>query len=85
VIFVEILRVIGLILVVLGLILSYTSKIIVKKYDLAQNQTVKFADEMSEQEIEEYKRNKAIAKVKMVGILLIMPGIFFVMHARQMK
>jgi hypothetical protein len=79
---VEALRVIGLILVALGLVLSYGSKIIVTKYNLAQNQTVNHGDEMSEQEMQEYKRNKAIAKVKMVGILLIMPGIFFVMHSR---
>ena len=53
----------------------YASKAIVRKYDLAKKQTCEHADEMSEEEVEQYKFNKAMINFKMMGLAVTIPGL----------
>ncbi|MEN6316949.1 MAG: hypothetical protein ABFD25_22155 [Clostridiaceae bacterium] len=51
------------------------AKNLVKRFNLNQKTSVKFENEMNEEEIEQYKQNKAIVNVKLVGMLIALPGI----------
>jgi len=56
-----------------GTVLS--AKNLVKRFNYDQKVTVDFENEMNEDEIAQYKQNKAIVNVKLVGMLIALPGI----------
>jgi uncharacterized membrane protein len=71
----SILRLLGFLFVVAGLVLTYGAKWIVKKWDIAQGQVVPSEHEMTPEETERYQNEKALIKVKLIGMALIFPGI----------
>ena len=69
------LTILALIIMGIGFAMVFLSKIIVNKFGLAKNQKCEYAEEMSEEEIEEYKINKAIFNIKIIGLVISIPGI----------
>lgn len=65
----------ALILMLPGFVVVYLAKIIVKKYGLNEKAVCDFKDELTEEELVEYKFNKAILKVKMMGMTILLPGL----------
>jgi len=77
------LEILSLVIMAVGFAMVYGAKAIVKKYDLAKKQTCEHAAEMSEEEVEEYKYNKAVVSFKMMGLVVTIPGlILFVLFFR---
>ncbi|AEY67009.1 hypothetical protein [Clostridium sp. BNL1100] len=68
-------EILSLVLMAIGFISVYMAKPIVKKFDLAKKQTCEHEAEMTELEVEEYKFNKAVFNIKMLGFLVATPGI----------
>lgn len=71
----RILQIIGLLLVVIGIFLNYGAKYIVKRFELAKKQKVEISEEMTCDEIEQYRLNKSILRVKLFALTLLLPGI----------
>ena len=73
------LQILSLVIMAAGFATVFASKAIVKKYDLAKKQTCEHAEEMSVEEIEEYKYNKAVIRFKMMGLVVSIPGLILFM------
>jgi hypothetical protein len=64
--------VISIILCVIGALVSFMSKFIVRKMKIASSQVIKGIED--EKAIESLKEQKAIMKVKLVGAAIFIPG-----------
>jgi polyhydroxyalkanoate synthesis regulator phasin len=74
-------RIISLILIGAGAIITYSAKPIVEKLKLDEKMTADEAEEFSEDKIKEYKFTKAMVRVKTAGLLLMLPGVFLALYA----
>jgi len=66
------LTVISILICVLGALVSFTAKFIVKKMKLTQRQVIKGIDD--QKNLESLKEQKAIMKVKLIGAAIFLPG-----------
>jgi|LSQX01.3.fsa_nt_gb hypothetical protein len=57
-----------------GFIIVHIAPSIVKKYKLNEKVKCEFEHEMTEEELIEYKRNRAVINIKMTGMLISLPG-----------
>ena len=64
--------VISIILCVIGALVSFMSRFIVRKMNIASSQVIKGIED--EKAIESLKEQKAIMKVKLVGAAIFIPG-----------
>lgn len=76
---IEMTKVLAFVLLFIGSIIVFAAKVIVKKLEMEKNVDCKFADQISDEELSMYKLNKAIVKVKLIGMLVTLPGILLVM------
>jgi hypothetical protein len=74
-------KIAAFILIGIGAIINYGAKPIVKKMKLDEKMTAAEAEEFSEDELSEYKFTKATVRVKVTGLLLMLPGIFLMFYA----
>lgn len=68
-------EILSLVIMAIGFISVYMAKTIVRKFDLAQKQNCEHESEMTEQEVEEYKFNKAVFNIKIIGFIVSTLGI----------
>ena len=73
------LQIISIILIIIGGIFVFGSSLIVKKFNIAEKMICNFDKELSEEELIEYKNNKALVNVKMLGLLIALPGIIIML------
>ncbi|MBP7344585.1 MAG: hypothetical protein KA982_07660 [Clostridia bacterium] len=66
------LTVISILICVVGALVSFTAKFIVKKMKLTQRQVIKGIDD--QKNLESLKEQKAIMKVKLTGAAIFLPG-----------
>jgi hypothetical protein len=79
----EPLEILSLAIMVIGFVIVYMSKAIVKKYNLAEKQTCEHEAEMTEEEIKDYKYNKAVFNIKILGLIVSIPGlVLFIIYFR---
>lgn len=64
-----------------GVLLSVLAKTIVKKFKMDEKAKCDFENEMNEVEMKEYKFNKAVVNLKMIGVLLVIPGLLLIIFA----
>ena len=69
------LEVLGFILMICGVVITYASRFIVEKYNLIETVNVQFKNELTEEEEADYRRNSAMLKVKIIGALVCLPGV----------
>ena len=62
------------IMIIAGAFTVFFAGWIVKKYDLKKSIQTEFEQQLEEDELEEFKYNKAIVKVKIIGMLIATPG-----------
>lgn len=62
-----------------GFAIVYLSKLIVKKYRLNESAVCDFENELNEEELIEYKCNKATVKVKIFGLIVALPGVILIL------
>ncbi len=70
-------EIMGLVLMLPGFVVVYLAKIIVDKYRFNEKAVCDFKDELTEEELAEYKFNKAILNVKMMGMAISLLGLIF--------
>ncbi|HHV98232.1 MAG TPA: hypothetical protein GXX36_01440 [Clostridiaceae bacterium] len=59
----------------------FASRWLVSKYRLDNNIKCDFENVFSEEELKEYKFNKAVVNLKMLGMLIALPGIALILIA----
>lgn len=69
------LKIIAGVILLIGFGTVLGAKNLVKRFDLDQKVSVNFENEMNEEEIAQYRQNKAIVNIKLVGMLIALPGI----------
>lgn len=72
------LKIIAFVLVTVGAVLNYGSKLFVNRLGLAEKMDVTEAREFSGEELEKYKFTKAQVRVKMAGLIILMAGALIV-------
>lgn len=73
------LKVIAFIFLVVGALMVYTARPIVSKFALDAGIKCDFENEMSEEELRDYKFKRAVVNFKMIGMLVILPGLIMVL------
>lgn len=73
------LDILAIVIMAVGFAMVLASKTIVKKFDLVKKQKCEHASEMSEEEVEDYKFNKALLTCKMIGLAVTIPGIIMLL------
>jgi hypothetical protein len=59
----------------------FGAKFIVAKFNLNKDVKCEFEHQMSEEELEQYKVNKAVVNLKMLGMLVALPGLILIIVA----
>lgn len=75
------LRVLAFLFLVPGFGVVFAARRIVEKYNLDKNVRSEYGDEMDEEELKQYKYNKAVVNLKMLGMLIALPGLILIMIA----
>lgn len=73
------LEVIALLFMILGFAIVYLAKLIVKKYNFNEKMVCNFESELNDEELVEYKYNKAIVNVKIFGLIVALPGLILIL------
>lgn len=66
--------IVALIILAIGFAVVLLSKAIVNKFNLVEKQECKYASELSEEELQNYKLNKASFNMKITGLIITIPG-----------
>lgn len=69
------LKIIAGVILLIGFGTVLGAKNLVNRFNLDQKVSVNFENEMNDEEIAQYKQNKAILNVKLTGMLIALPGI----------
>jgi len=72
------LKVLAFVLILAGVFVVFGARWLVEKYNLDRDVKCDFEGEISEDELKQYKRNKAVVNLKMLGMLLALPGFILV-------
>ena len=69
------LKIFAFMLLAVGGIVVYSAKIIVSKLKLNEKVVCDFKNELTEEELNDYKMNKSIVNVKLIGFIIFLPGV----------
>ncbi len=69
------LKILSLVIIAAGFATVFLAKSLVRKYKLDLKQKCDFEHEMNEEELSQFKFNKAVVNVKMIGLLIALPGL----------
>lgn len=72
------LKILAFILIAAGALLVFAARAIVEKYNLDENIKCEFEEELQEDELKIYKYNKATVNMKMIGMLVALPGFLMI-------
>jgi hypothetical protein len=70
----EILKILGFVLMGAGALINYGAKGIAERTGLIHRIDVNEAWELPPEELENYRRNKAAVRIKLIGLLALLPG-----------
>ena len=73
------LKVLALLIVAVGALIVFGAKTIVEKYELDKRIKEDFENEMTEEEIINYKKQRAIVNIKTIGKIVALPGLVMVL------
>lgn len=79
------LELLGIVLMIPGLITVYLAKMIANKYRLSEKVVCNFEEELNEKELTEFKNNRAILIVKVIGMMMLLPGLIWIIIALSIK
>ena len=74
-------KILAFVFLVPGFIVVFAARWAVKKYGLDQKVKVDFEDKLEEEELTQYKFNKATVNLKMLGMLIALPGLALILFA----
>ncbi|NLP15388.1 MAG: hypothetical protein GX383_13135 [Clostridium sp.] len=73
------LRILMFLFIAAGFGIVLAAKAIVKRFKINEKTICHFEHEMTEEELERYKFNKAVLNVKMMGMLIALPGLILLL------
>ncbi len=77
-------EILSLVIIAIGFAVVYSAKVTVKKFRLAEKQKCVNANQMSEEEVQNYKHNKAVFNIKLIGLIISIPGlILFIISSNR--
>ena len=71
-------EILGLVLMIPGLVTIYLAKRIANKYKVCEKVFCSFEDELTDEELTEYKNNRAVLIVKIIGMIMLFPGLIWI-------
>lgn len=74
-----ILKALAFVFLIAGFGLVFAAKSVVKKYEMDTKVKCDFETEMTEEELQQYKFNRASVNLKMIGLLISIPGLILVL------
>ena len=74
-----ILKILAIVLVGFGSFVVFGARTLTEKFGFPEKVTCSFESELTEEEISNYKEDKAVLNLKMLGILFVLPGIVLVL------
>ena len=74
-------KIIAGVLVLAGFGTVLGARNLVEKFNLTQKTKAQFEHEMDEEELEQYKLTKATVNIKMIGMLIALPGFILTLIA----
>jgi multisubunit Na+/H+ antiporter MnhG subunit len=74
-----VLKILAFILMAIGAFINYGARLIVNKMELAGKMDAKEAEELVGEELEKYKYTKALARVKTVGLIVLLAGVLIIL------
>lgn len=75
------LKALSILFLLAGVISVYFAPFIVRKYNLADRIICEYESSMSEEDLLDYKNTKAVFNVKILGMLITLPGVILVIIA----
>ena len=72
-------KILGGLLTIAGAVIVFAAKYIVKTYNIADKQKINL--QTDEETIARLKMQKAIAKVKVIGGIIFLPGMLIILYA----
>lgn len=73
------LKVLALLFIIVGAVVTFGSSKFVEMYKLDEKVKISYENELSEEELLKYKKQQAIVKVKMIGMVICLPGFILVL------
>jgi len=74
-----ILKILAFVFIISGVFTVFGARWLVARYDLGRNTKCDFEHEMSEDEVIKYRQNKAVVNLKMLGMLIALPGFIMIL------
>ncbi|NJD04694.1 MAG: hypothetical protein FIA99_19315 [Ruminiclostridium sp.] len=74
-----ILKIVGFLFLIAGFGTVFGARYLARKFNLDKNAKCDFEHEMTEEELEKYKFDKATVNVKMIGMLVSIPGLILIL------
>lgn len=75
------LRILAFIFLIPGALMVFSARQVVEKFKLDERVSCDFEHEMNEDELAQYKIGKAVLNFKMLGMLVVLPGLILVFIA----
>lgn len=75
------LKIFGFIFLIIGILVVFAASWIVKRYNMDRSVTCDYEHEMNEEELADYKRGRAVLNMKMLGMLIALPGFILIFLA----
>ena len=73
------LKILAFVFLVPGFIIALAARGIVSRFNLDKNTKCEYETQMSEDELKQYKYNKAVVNLKMLGMIIALPGIVLIL------
>lgn len=77
----DLLKILGFVLLAIGAIISYGSKAIAERTSLIHRINVDEAWDFPPEELESYRRQKASVRIKLIGMMVLLPGVIMLIIA----
>lgn len=74
-------KILGFAFLLAGFGIVFGAGSLVKRFGMDQRVKCDFEGELGEEEVERYKRTRAAVNVKMLGLLVSIPGLVFILMA----
>lgn len=74
-----ILKIAGIVLVLIGSLIVYSAGYIVRKLKLYEKVNAEFEPEQDAEQLQGYKIIKATANTKVIGMLIVLPGLILIL------
>jgi hypothetical protein len=73
------LKILAFLFLAAGALLVFGARRIVSRYKLDRNVKCEYASEMTEEELALYRNNRATVNMKMIGMLVALPGLILIL------